>query len=233
MTSSPEPPVDRPTKMRWGCVLAASFLGLVLLASVSLPHFGSKMTGRITAAAIHASTIHKALMLYAADHEGRFPEASTSSNQAFRQLFREYLNDEKYFYIPGSAWHSAAPENKPDNIIGFHPPYDKALQPGENHWAYVSGLGDKSHGDIPLIADGFVEESPGTYTDDPSKKGGVWKGSKAIVVFVSGSAKALPLSAKSGFRVLRADPATGIQTDLFRFPAAAPGESGVRVLDPE
>jgi len=172
-------------------------------------------------------------MAYADDHEGQFPNGITTSNEAFRPLFRQYLNDENLFHVPGSAWHEAAPEINPDNIIGFHPPYEKALEKGENHWAYVSGLGDTSDSHLPLIADGFVKGAPGTYTDDPSKKGGVWKGKKAIVVFVSGAARMYPLSRKSGFRVLRPDPATGEPVDLFKLPPPPPGTAGPRILNPE
>ena len=57
----------------------------------------------------------------------------------------------------------------------------------------------------PFIADGFVDGKPGTYTDDPKKKGGVWKGKWAIVAFMDGSARAEPLSAPD-FRVRRNDP---------------------------
>jgi hypothetical protein len=129
------------------------------------------MPAQVTTASINARSIHKALMMYAADHEGRFPEGVTNSNEGFRKLFPDYLQEETLFFVAGSGWHDAAPGRKPDNDIGTPPAFQKTLQPGENHWAYVTGLGTQSNGDLPLIADGFVEGVPGTYTDDPSKKG--------------------------------------------------------------
>ena len=233
MEPSPKPPVDRSNTLSWFLGIAVTLLGAILLASITLPFKRTRRASVITTAALQAGGIHKALMLYANDHEGRFPEGITNSNAAFRKLFPEYLQEEKPFYVPGSAWHASAPGQKPDNDIGAPPAFDQTLRPGENHWAYVTGLGTQSDSDLPLIADGFVEGAPGTYTDDASKKGGVWKGSKAIVVLVSGSAKAYPLSPKSGFRVLRADPTTGTQTDLFQLPAPPPGSAAPRILNPE
>lgn len=233
MKPPPEPPIERPTKVRWGCVLGLIFFGTILIASVRSPRKKLGMSARVTTAALQAGGIHKALMLYANDHEGRFPECLNNSNEAFRQLFPEYLQEEKPFYVPNSAWHAAAPGQKPDNDIGAPPAFEKTLQPGENHWAYVTGLGTQSDSDLPLIADGFVEGAPGTYTDDASQKGGIWKGSKAIVVLVSGSAKAYPLSPQSGFRVVRADPATGAKVDLFHLPTPPPGSAAPRILNPE
>jgi hypothetical protein len=230
MDPPPDPPVDRPTKIRWGCVVALVLVGLVGFF-IFLPTMGS--VRKDTAAMIRAMHVHRALVSYAADHEGLFPEGITTSNRAFRQLFRDHLNDENYFHVPGSAWHDSALGNKPDNIIGFHPPYQQALVKGENHWAYVSGLRDTSDSQLPLIADGFVEGAPGTYTDDPAKKGGVWKGKKAIVVLVSGAARMYPLSRKSGFRVLQPDPTTGEPVDLFKLPPSPPGTAEPRILNPE
>ena len=237
MDPPPEPPEDLLVKLPWGCLLATALLGASLVFAIILPErLGvskySKYAAPITTATFQASGLHKALMLYANDHEGRFPEGITNSNEAFRELFPEQLQEEKPFYVPGSAWHAAAPGRKPDNDIGVPPAYEQALQPGENHWAYVSGLGVESGGDLPLIADGFVEGAPGTYTDDPSKKGGVWKGTKAIVVLVSGSARAYPLSPTTGFRVLRG-PATGAKVDMFHLPAPPPGAAAPKILNPK
>ena len=78
--------------------------------------------------------------MYANDHEGKFPTGTTHANEAYRQLFPEYLDVEKAFYVYGSAWHDAAPNHKPDNDIGMPPDFSKALERGENHWAYVFGL---------------------------------------------------------------------------------------------
>ena len=175
-------------------LLAAAGSGILLYLAEELRP-GSRWAPRseITTATWQASAIHKALMLYAQDHEGRFPPGRDGAIHAFRDLLiGGYLEDERPFYVKGSAWHDEAPNKKPDNDIGTKPDWAPALERGENHWAFVSGLTTSSDPGLPLIADGFVEGEPGRYTDDPSKKGGRWKGTRAIVVSVDGSARAVP-----------------------------------------
>jgi hypothetical protein len=236
MELTPEPAINRPKKVRrafWGCLLPVVLGGIVLIFVVTPILNYPRMSTRIMTASINARSIHKALMMYAADHEGRVPEGVTNSNEGFRKLFPDYLQQETLFFVAGSAWHDAAPGGKPDNDIGTPPAFEKTLQPGENHWAYVTGLGTQSNVDPPLFADGFVEGAPGTYTDDLFKKGGVWKGTKAIVVLVSGSAKPYSLSQKTGFHVLRTDPAIGAQVDMFQLPDPPPGAARALILNPE
>jgi len=203
-----------------------------VVLSVILPKLGG--VSKEAAATRQAADIHRALLLYANDHDGRFPKATTYANDAFRHLFRAYLIEEKLFHVPGSAWHAATGGHGPDNIIGLPPDWasTEALKSGENHWAYVSGLRTTSDSRLPLIADGFVDGSPGTYTDDPSQKGGVWKGRFAIVVLVSGAADRYPLSKKSGFRVLRRDPVTGTPSDMFHWPNRLAEASPPEILNP-
>ena len=93
----------------------------------------------------------------------------------------------------------------------------------------VAGLTTGDDPKLPLMADGFVEGAPGQYTDDPSKKGGLWKGTNAIVVFVDGSAFPWPISAKDGFRVLRRK-ADKSRVDVFTREGGLP--DGARVLNP-
>ena len=65
------------------------------------------------------------------------------------------------------------------------------LAPGENTFAYVSGLSDTSNSNYPIVADGF--SSPGGQVGNPhtapqrATYGAVWKGKKAIVVRCDGS----------------------------------------------
>jgi hypothetical protein len=63
----------------------------------------------------------------------------------------------------------------------------------------VSGLTQKSDPTLRIIANAFTE-SLGVYTNNPSHKGGVFKGEKCVWVSVSGSANALDLS--TDFRVM-------------------------------
>jgi len=172
---------------------------IALLASVALPVMNSaRLSAAVTTSTLQAGGIHKALMLYANDNEGAFPVAENSSNDAFRKMFPDQLQEEKPFYVQNSAWHQSA-GGKNDNDIGNKPDFAQCLERGENHWAYLSGLNTTSTSNLPLIADGFTEQK-GQYTDVQTKKGGVWKGSKAIIVYVSGAAKAENISSKDNFK---------------------------------
>ncbi len=174
---------------------------IALLASVALPVMNSaRLNASVTASSLNAGGIHKAILLFAQDNEGSFPVAENSSNDAFRKLFPDQLREEKPFYVPNCAWHQSARNGRgPDDDIGNKPDYQQCLERGENHWAYLSGLNMTSTSNLPLIADGFTE-TKGQYTDVPNKKGGVWKGSKAIIVTVSGSAKTENLKASENFK---------------------------------
>ena len=160
------------------------------------------------------------------DHDGEFPAAADYSNTAFRQLFDRKFQDERIFFVPGSAWHDSLPAGhaRPDLDVGQPPAYIHGLAQGENHFAYVSGLNQESGGDIPLIADGFTR-TIGLYTDDPSKRGGVWEAEAAIVVRVDGSAKLEKLG--KDLRVYESS--NGLRRDIFS--ADYLGKS-VRVLNP-
>jgi hypothetical protein len=106
----------------------------------------------------HAKQIHLALAEYAIDYDGQFPRAGDDSNSAYRQLFGSGFDDERLFYVPGSAWHDSLPEGAkvPNGEIGTAPDFNKALEEGENHWAYVNGLNNGSRGTLPLIVDGLL-----------------------------------------------------------------------------
>lgn len=170
-------------------------------------------------------------MLYAQDHDGKLPEGVTNANEAFRQLFPEYIEDEKVFFVAKSAWHDAAPNHRPDGEIGEAPGYAQCLQKGENHWAYVSGLSMQSPATTPVMADGFAEGPPWCYTDDPKKKGGVWKGKRAIVVYAGGALEQIKLSARDDFRVMVTKPDATQKVDLFTREGGLP--ENAKVLNPE
>jgi hypothetical protein len=150
-----------------------------------------------------AKGIYNMLSAWAQDNNGAFPTAQQYSNEAFRELFKAKLfDDEKAFHIPRDPWLRKAdtPGGRgPDNEIGSEPDFTSALQAGECSYAYVSGLTNQSDPQLPLLANGFTE-SLGVYTDDPSRKGGVFKGLRACWVSVGGSAQVSDLS--QGFRVM-------------------------------
>ena len=139
-----------------------------------------------------ALVIQEALQTYASDHDGEFPTSETTSNDAFRELFRGgIMEDENFFYVAGCAWHAG---KKPDGNIGSEETgFTEAVGKNEHHWAYTSGLNQKtSPENTPIVMSGFTE-TPGIWCGDTSKKGGVWAGKYAIIVDVSGQARVLDL----------------------------------------
>jgi len=156
-----------------------------------------------------------------------FPVADDYSNTAYRQLFTRRFQDERIFFVPGSAWHDSLPKgrSKPDNEVGSEPAFAKGLERGENHWAYVSGLNNGSPGNYPVIADGFTT-TIGVYSDDEDDKGGVWEGDTAIFIRADGSGK-LEKPGK-GFHVYEVRDGNSI--DIFS--PAYFGDTSVKVLNP-
>lgn len=250
----PQPPSARRTETRWGClgVLIGGFFLAMLTGVLWLRQQDAEDESCRAAQGNASREIHKALWLYANDHEGHFPTGTATANQAYRQLFPEYLTREDPFYVRGSAWHYAAPDRKPDNEIGPPPDFPEVLKRGENHWAYISGLKTTSDSEYPLLADGFVEGQPGTYTHKRSKKGGRWAGKKAIIIYLDGSSALTSPSRKPGsrseFRILakgprlgetmddyveRKGPMAGESFDVFVFPSPLPGIAGPLILNPE
>jgi hypothetical protein len=215
---SDEPPRDRTESdrsRRLGCTVA-KVVGIVVLAllifSVAVPHFtGASKISKFTAAAISARGIYLGLLNYAGDHNGEFPTAKMNSNEAYRKLIPEYIDNEKPFFFTGCAWHSSNGGRQPEGI-GNPPDYAHALERGENHWAYVSGLRDDSPANLPIIADGF-SELIGVYARSSQEKGGFWGGIKAIVVYLDGSVKQEPLDPKT-LHVMKSKP-DGTRADVF------------------
>ena len=231
--TTPDPPhdparrVDRPVGRRERIVSILLVLTLLfLLLDTLYPMFnGVSARAFITAASAQAHGVHIGLMQYASDHDGEFPIGEHDSNEALRQLIPRYVEDEKPFYVAGSAWHTAPQHGElgpgPDNLIGDPPDYPRALEEGENHWAYVSGLNNHSDERLPLLADGF-SYIVGTYATHPSRRGGVWRGSKAIVTYADGSTRSEFIDPKT-LRVLKNG------RDLFD-PASIP--PGTKILNP-
>ncbi len=188
---------------------------IALLAGVALPVFNSaRLSAAMTTASMNAANIFKALTMYSSDNDGAFPISDSDANDAFKELFvGVYIETEKPFYVAGSAWHQGTPGNRgPDDDIGSKPDYTQCLERGENHWAYLSGLNTSSSSKMPVIADGFTD-TVGSYTDNPTKKGGVWKGQKAVIVYLDGSAKQEKLDPRNSFKPMVTK--SGQQVELF------------------
>jgi len=160
---------------------------IAILAGIALPVFSTvQERGQQTAALAQAKQIGLALRLYAADNDGDYPRvgsrdpngttplAAGDANVFLGALVPTYVPDESIFFVNGSRWSTTRPD------------FDEVLDAGENHWAYVEGSRDTSNPRLPLLADGF-SSTVGTYTDDDSLPGGLWKGRKAIVIRVDQS----------------------------------------------
>lgn len=103
------------------------------------------------------------------------------SSDALEILLRGgYLEDKKRCFNPDSAWCRTLPEDEASR---------KTVRVGENDWCYVVGLNrSTARSSWPILSNAFV---PGTtyYTSDPAKKGGIWNGVKAIVVYCGGNSE--------------------------------------------
>jgi hypothetical protein len=149
----------------------------------------------------NARQIAVALKNFATDHDGNFPNKEPSadyanaddlmsankSNDAFWWLFPVYVNGEDIFAVPGSAWSPTPPDNKVD------PPGSveriDTLRQGECAYMYISGLTEASNPEFPLLADAGTAEDATVYTTNRREKGGVWRGKRAIILFVDGSGR--------------------------------------------
>jgi prepilin-type N-terminal cleavage/methylation domain-containing protein len=164
---------------------------IAILAGVCMPVYQNAiMNGQETAALQNARQIGLAMRTYANDQGGAYVSGSNSygepiktSNDAFRSLIPAYLDNEQVFTVPNSK-----DGPKADNKID---PSTEILKPGENHYAYIEGLSETSNSLWPLIVDGG--NAQGQYTTVQGDLGGVWKGTKAIVINTDGSAHLIPL----------------------------------------
>jgi prepilin-type N-terminal cleavage/methylation domain-containing protein len=164
---------------------------IAVLAGIALPVFSTvQERGAQTKDLSNAKQIGLACKLFASDNDGNFPSkdgqaadpptaaltSADSSNQAFACLVPNYLPAEKLFYIAKSPWSTKVPDEK-TTAAGDR------CESGTNNFAYELGLTDTSNPSFPLIADApTTGGASAVYSTDPTKKGGVWKGKKAIVV---------------------------------------------------
>jgi prepilin-type N-terminal cleavage/methylation domain-containing protein len=177
-------------------LVVISIIALLAVGSVGI--YPKIMLNMKSGAAMskQAAQIYTGLVAYAATHEQSFPSEvpgggqPNTSNDVLRTLFaQDIVDDEKVFFVNGSAWHGTL--KGPDQDIGTPTDnYSRALDAKENHWAYVNNLTqDRSPSIVPILMDGGVQGGPGRWTDNVDEPGGCWKGKKAIVIRVGGSAK--------------------------------------------
>jgi type II secretory pathway pseudopilin PulG len=142
-----------------------------------------------------------ALENFAIDHDGAFPNkepgadyasaddltSANKSNDAFWWLLPTYVTGEAIFTVLGSAWSPTPPDNRLD-AAGSAERTDTVRQ-GECAYLYVTGLNKISNPEFPLVADAGTAEDVTVYTNIQHEKGGVWRGKKAIILFVDGSGR--------------------------------------------
>ncbi|MEM0896636.1 MAG: type II secretion system protein [Verrucomicrobiota bacterium] len=158
---------------------------IAILATASFPAMNAVLTNaRMNASMQNAVNIHKALVNYASGNSGLYPDGKTA-NEALGYLVDD-LTSEKPFFVSGSKWHGSTFAKGPDNLWEFSSPAGKALEPGENAYAFSVGMSPESDARLPLIASGFTEGGVGRYTNDTTKAGGRWKGKKTVVVYCDG-----------------------------------------------
>ena len=164
---------------------------IAILASLALPVFASVLDrAKQTKDLSNAKQIGLGCRLFAADHDGVFPNmdgwadpnvpltfasvAGKTSNEVFAGLIPTYDQQEKIFYLGGSAWSTKVPDELTTASTD-------RLDAGENNYAYMWGLNDTSNPSFPLV---FDAPTTGTtvYTTDQAIAGGVWKGKRAVVV---------------------------------------------------
>jgi prepilin-type N-terminal cleavage/methylation domain-containing protein len=164
---------------------------IAVLAGIALPVYSTvQERGAQTKDLSNAKQLALACKLYAADNDGKFPDkdgqasdpptnpltSSSTSNAAFACLVPNYLPSEKIFYLGKSAWSTAVPDEK-TTASGDR------CEAKSNNFAYEFGLTEISNPSFPLIADAPASGgATASYSTDPTAKGGVWKGKKAVVV---------------------------------------------------
>jgi prepilin-type N-terminal cleavage/methylation domain-containing protein len=199
---------------------------IAVLASIALPVFSTvQERGSQTKDLSNAKQIALACKLYAADNDGKYPDkdgtsaadpqppitASDTSNKAFALLVPNYLPAEKLFYLGKSAWSTKVPDEKMTTEAD-------RCEVSTNNFAYEMGLTEISNPSFPLIAD--APNTGGTsavYSTDPTKKGGVWKGKKAIVVRVdqSGTVETCKVNAAAQTSNVLGPTGGATNTDIF------------------
>jgi prepilin-type N-terminal cleavage/methylation domain-containing protein len=173
---------------------------IAILAGLAVPAFtGVLLAGKQTRAANNARQIGLALRLYAGDNDGNYPakknsygEDIRSSNDVFRSLVPTYLDNEGVFAVGGSK---AGPGTDGDITDAAH-----IVARGENHWAYVDGLGSTSNSNWPLIVD--HTDGTGYYTNQEGVLGGTWKGTKTVVLRADISAHVVPMAGAGSRRFI-------------------------------
>lgn len=148
-------------KQRRECLLQSLCAFGVLLAVVAVILPGCK--ARVETSANQSIAFHNcqqiilALSVYSQDNGSSYVDSQKadlrSSNQVFRQLFREgILQDERVFGCPYSVFN-------PDNLMGDPPGFEMTLMSGECHWMLLKNQTSLSHPKTPIIIENSLASS--------------------------------------------------------------------------
>ena len=199
---------------------------IAVLAGIALPVYTTvQERGAQTKDLSNAKQIGLACKLYAADNDGKFPDkdgqaadppttaltSSSTSNAAFACLVPNYLPSEKLFYLGKSVWSPTVPDEKTTASTD-------RVEVGTNNFAYELGLTETSNPSFPLIADApTTGGTSAVYSTDTTKKGGVWKGKKAIVVRcdMSGTVETCVINSAAGTSTVQGPTGGSSKTDIF------------------
>jgi prepilin-type N-terminal cleavage/methylation domain-containing protein len=163
---------------------------IAILAGFSVPVYTKiMMNARQANAMNNVRQIGLGLRLYANDFEAyptkknNYDEDIKTSNDVFRGLVPNYVDNERVFSVPTSKAGGTA-----DGDVSS---VSTILARGENHWAYIDGLNVTSNSTWPLIVD--HTDGNGNYLVKENTLGGTWKGTKAVVFYADSSARIVPL----------------------------------------
>jgi hypothetical protein len=207
--------------------ILAGVLVVLILVGVFIPTMGTRYSekGNITKGISNCRQIGMALKLYAADHDGAYPDASLtitrSANAAFRGLFQsDTIDSEAIFGCPVSPY-------VPDGKVGdSKDSFMHALEPGENHWMMTAGLNTSKPESIPLVYENAngTRWSPRWNADAKQrvKPGRTWSGG-VIVGLNDGSVSLHRLASDKGTAVGLRPESSGedifeMAIDLVNFP---------------
>ena len=189
---------------------------IAILASIALPAFSAvQERAKQTKDLSNGKQVALSLKQFALDNNGQFPNkiygggntyeaapplaAGSTSNDALRWLVPTYTNSEDIFVVPGSKW-SVGDDNSLDaalNVSGgaTYPVAgggvdSTTLASGEVGYGYITNLNDTSNPQFPILYDG-TQIGTQTYPGDKTITGGVWGGTRAVIIFVDGSGRVM------------------------------------------
>jgi len=232
-----EQKAGRKRVLSWPEMVAGTvaFLLLIFLILLALPLVIRSPHNKMDKGISNCRQIITALRIYSSDHDGKYPDAflknPRSSNEVFRELFKEGILDDESEHIFGCPVSPFIPDGK----VGAAPDLKQAIEAGENHWAMTAGLSDIASGSVPLVYENPVVAAWSPMWNPDAKgtetRGRAW--SSGIIIGMNDSSVGIqPLDSKSGTAVPVKELAEGV--NLFTQHGEVGTASGEwRVLDVE